>query len=656
MANGGDGHVKKRRCVAASDRKRVSSACNACRRLKERCDGQSPCQRCLKHGRTCERPRIEHPVDPVTPTAEQTERESLLETIVRHFMPSAKLDISSLRDVVVDLSSDTLRSTQFPTDGGRLDISAHGDPAGGHCEVSTVRSMEISAKGFTTHLHEQLRDRVRGHEAEISMIGPDNELDADVLLGSMFRFDRRDVPPREVANFLAANYFELAQTVTPFVDKQWIDTKLERLYDNAEALSVSDAPWLCSFLVILAIGTQFCELEDQPQIAAERKEAVALELYDKAVMLLPAVLQLATIDSAQATLLLGHFALTHHHALAITYLEISVGIAGRDGSRKMSASRFDLQGERNRLSCLFEVSTTWVRYLCIANGTSDATHTGHVRSTTTESSTNWSIMRVLTNWFEKIVHSCGLYLGDAALETGAPLQDILKVRKEYKQWWATIPSNDMPYLQLNRRQCHLHLHHNLNILSLGRPFIFSSMRAVGDTGHVADPRIVTSPLVADAEFAAYNIIDICSTLKQSSSLSKASYIEARACHEAVVVMLAQSLGNRCQVFRNKLGLGMEMLRGVASVEQFARLEALDDVIQQITGSNPNDRAGDSSTSKYTLFRSWVMGMKNTKVTSTTVYSPSVKNSDPLPLDVIDWDLFEIGEIPELSWNIEYAAS
>lgn len=44
----------KRRRVADSARVRAVRACQRCRRLKEKCDGRQPCQRCYRSGRDCE--------------------------------------------------------------------------------------------------------------------------------------------------------------------------------------------------------------------------------------------------------------------------------------------------------------------------------------------------------------------------------------------------------------------------------------------------------------------------------------------------------------------------------------------------------------------------------------------------------------------------
>lgn len=44
----------KRRRVADNARVRSAKACQRCRRLKEKCDGRQPCQRCLRSGRDCE--------------------------------------------------------------------------------------------------------------------------------------------------------------------------------------------------------------------------------------------------------------------------------------------------------------------------------------------------------------------------------------------------------------------------------------------------------------------------------------------------------------------------------------------------------------------------------------------------------------------------
>lgn len=131
----------KRRRVADSARVRAVRACQRCRRLKEKCDGRQPCQRCYRSGRDCEfapvgvpashsggtaaasttttggvaktttttttttqhRPTQSNVINPreaslvVAETARAEERTKCLERLVQHLLGDVPLDLNNLR-------------------------------------------------------------------------------------------------------------------------------------------------------------------------------------------------------------------------------------------------------------------------------------------------------------------------------------------------------------------------------------------------------------------------------------------------------------------------------------------------------------------------------------------------------------------------------
>lgn len=116
-------HPKRRR-VADSARVRAVRACQRCRRLKEKCDGQHPCQRCFRSGRQCEftpvgtsvsvarqppskyRPSTASNISVVSAgdagpangeTARSDERVRCLERLVQHLLGDVPMDLNNLR-------------------------------------------------------------------------------------------------------------------------------------------------------------------------------------------------------------------------------------------------------------------------------------------------------------------------------------------------------------------------------------------------------------------------------------------------------------------------------------------------------------------------------------------------------------------------------
>lgn len=115
----------KRRRVADSARVRAVRACQRCRRLKEKCDEQQPCQRCFKSGRACEfhpvgtsvsaatthqpdksRPPTASSISVVSASdvghtsgesARSEERVKCLERLVQHLLGDVPMDLNNLR-------------------------------------------------------------------------------------------------------------------------------------------------------------------------------------------------------------------------------------------------------------------------------------------------------------------------------------------------------------------------------------------------------------------------------------------------------------------------------------------------------------------------------------------------------------------------------
>lgn len=134
----GDVSQPKRRRVADDVRIRSAKACQRCRRLKEKCDGQHPCQRCTKSGKNCEfapagssapASTVAKSTSPPTRTrrpetsssgfsageggvmaaerARSEERTRCLERLVQHLLGDVPMDLNNLRRMAEKASQRT---------------------------------------------------------------------------------------------------------------------------------------------------------------------------------------------------------------------------------------------------------------------------------------------------------------------------------------------------------------------------------------------------------------------------------------------------------------------------------------------------------------------------------------------------------------------
>ena len=110
----GNNSRRNRRIRVSEDaRRRSVRACTACRKVKEKCSGTQPCERCLRSGRVCEFQAVD-PVARATPgsggdssastlasssAASSAERVRYLEKIASHFLGNISLDVDNLRQI-----------------------------------------------------------------------------------------------------------------------------------------------------------------------------------------------------------------------------------------------------------------------------------------------------------------------------------------------------------------------------------------------------------------------------------------------------------------------------------------------------------------------------------------------------------------------------
>jgi hypothetical protein len=84
------------------------SSCHECRRLKEKCEGGTPCKRCKHLRRPCDFNVTQTPEKRVPALADtlksMADRVQLMERLLKHHLPAIDLDTESLRQACEALS------------------------------------------------------------------------------------------------------------------------------------------------------------------------------------------------------------------------------------------------------------------------------------------------------------------------------------------------------------------------------------------------------------------------------------------------------------------------------------------------------------------------------------------------------------------------
>lgn len=155
------------------------------------------------------------------------------------------------------------------------------------------------------------------------------------------------LPPRGVASFLVQMYFQFAQVNCFYVQEAWLRKKLEFLYEAPGHVTSEDSAWVCSVLMVLAIGTQFAHMDAGPagdadgdyekfaMLSGDADSDMGVAFYQMASKLIPDMITIASMESVRAFLLLAHYVLPlDTQGLSYTYLGLGMKMAIQNGMHR----------------------------------------------------------------------------------------------------------------------------------------------------------------------------------------------------------------------------------------------------------------------------------------------------------------------------------
>jgi hypothetical protein len=488
----------------------------------------------------------------------------------------------------------------------------------------------------------------------------------------------QSLPPKEVAVFLVDVYFRYAQTNTFFVEEKWTRERVEALYSPHLMLTADDACWLCTMLMVLAIGTQFAHMAQVPSHPGEDgiesvADAVGTSFYQMAGELIPDIIAIASVDSVQAFLLIAHYTLPlDAHGVAYTYLGLALRMAIQNGMhRKSHGNDLDpsMHEMRNRLwwstyRLEKRVSVLHGRPTSISSSEVDAEYPldflpGIVMDPQSRKLEN--IMTKITDWLGDIafiilmLRKCPVRLRHTYFER------LLHVRSQYLDWWN---SSEIPSLtEFHSRQVtHIHIAYHMNLVYLGRPFMLNENKtSPPPSSGKTNVTLHRAELAHEAVSSAQQIIRSCQQLQETTGLAKASYIEFNSCRAAVLVLLAKSLQGCSREVRNNLTHGMHLIRYMASGSQSNTSEAsimnsIEAAIRQLDARRGIDASLEVART-LSNFKKWASRFNDGEprhVEETALVDPNTAPSK-VDLDVheaFDWSPFDAAIFDEASVDLE----
>jgi hypothetical protein len=656
---------RKRPRLPDSERQRAVIACDRCRRLKEKCDGGTQCARCQRCGRACERSPSNGRPDAAGRMSDSTHQRLLnLEYIARHFLGDAELTSETLQTAV-----DALVASQELPD-------ANIDPTGQDRELAmeepqyTIKEVSPNVSHYSGEFsHWSFSKRIQDHvdrrlQRSTAVASGDNERVLEYWRANHLRSSKGtlqsilcDLPPENISMFLLKTYFCHAQTNTPFVGEAWATANLQKLYTTLPSTCEEDTPWVCTILLVLAIGTQFAHLEDkplsgEPSIASSidhgtAVESVGVSLYQRATRLIPDVLTIASVESVQAFLLFAHYVLPlDAQGLAYSYVGMATKVAIQNGMhRSCNNSRPDASTLNFRLR-LWMTASRLEKRISVLHGRPETITSlksaidclePAIGSTNYDMNSRQMTMLQLTDWLSRINSAIETIHSNFGKQRALSFEDLFGLHQQHHRWWQSLSEVSKLPTSLSRANVHIHLCYHLNVVFLGRSFVFTHAKRHSTSSQVVPHRrhdttnglqSKSQTLAQAAVQSARAIVDLCQTLHNSLGLARASYTEFSSCRAAIMTLLAHNLDmittdDTVQTSRGlvneSLVQGMALIRLMASANISAQSEvsvlaSLDDAIKQLASKRSADNPAGAETSSeirpYDDLASWALGLRN----------------------------------------------
>lgn len=590
------------------------------------------------------------------------QRLSNLEYVAKHFLGEAVLDDDALQSIVKSLQT----GHQHPTQDNEHLQKERDVVDKAEYTIKAISPNVAHYSGEFSHwsFSERIRDHVQRRLQDSATVpqGHDNEVleywRANHLRSSegALRTITSDLPPKEIALFLVKTYFSHAQTNTLFVEEAWVTERIDRLYGAQSCIFEEDAPWVCTTLLVLAVGTQFAHLENVqsnpiPSVDTSDREmaveSVGVSLYQMATRLIPDVLTIASVESVQAFLLLGHYVLPlDAQGLAYSYLGMATKVAIQNGMHRQKKP-VDLENStwesRKRLWMTVSrlekrISILHGRPETILSVASDANCIpGAAYNHDNDMNPCQVIMLQLTDWLDTISSAIQIIYDSPGKSRDSSFEKLYFTQQQYTSWWKSLPGmSTLPSLP-SRALVHVHLSYLLNNVFLGRLFVFPHARkqvvvhqdksqATQNSNIRLGPRSLT--LALEAVRSAQEIIGLCQILHDTLGLARASYTEFSTCRAAVLTLLARKMAigssqeeGQCSHFEleHSLTQGIDLVRVMACANVSAQSEvslmvSLDTAIRSLDAKrNTNEpqyteKTLDSRTEPYEQFTSWALGM------------------------------------------------
>ncbi|KAF2019914.1 hypothetical protein BU24DRAFT_129249 [Aaosphaeria arxii CBS 175.79] len=609
------------------ERKRAARACDGCRRQKEKCDGGVPCRRCFRLKRKCEfsgraPPRGTSDVGKSTamavcPTAncepgreavpeamysrvpsvpgqqDLSQRVAYLEKIIQHYAGDVTLDAVTVRNMAD--GADRQRRPMMETE-----VSVNGsDIASVDAEDFSIQPLENNITHYSGEFsHWNFSMRIKQWIDQTVLRDDTNQTPDSTVFKEYYRPEElqspssivnsiSSLPPRSIANFLVHSFFNHAEANYFFVERQWLEDRLDTVYERPATLSRRDVGSVCVIFAILAIGAQYAYLEsyaegheDHPPYGLKTKvsepfseDNVSVMFYQQACRLLTDVIAISSLESVQACLLIGIYTLPlDASGLSYIYLNLALKLAIQNGMHRkcpVDSLNDSLRETRNRV---WWTAYTIERRVGIFHGRPISISASDLDadlpvdrsinlwpSTTAIHTAHFLATLHLNQILSKMSHEISLLKNHTVREISNGLGRLIELRRGLVTWWDGLPDtlfakatpamNALQRSATTRTGVHLNLEYCLVRIFVGRAFIFSRSKSqISSPVSQHQPDNTTAAATAGVGAGANN------NTTASPSQASTSNSDSRALLVADCIDASLTVVDLCRHLRNTIGL------------------------------------------------------------------------------------------------------
>ncbi|KAK2608861.1 hypothetical protein QQS21_002574 [Conoideocrella luteorostrata] len=463
------------------------------------------------------------------------------------------------------------------------------------------------------------------------------------------------LPPRSIAEFLINCFFTHAEANYCFVERRWLNNKLDLVYDRPSSVTRRNVGVVCTIFGLLAIGTQYAYLETlahgtagrfgndrDPMSGTFSEDAIGVVFYQQASQLLSDVITVSSLECVQACLLMGIYTLPiDASGLSYVYLNLALKLAIQNGMhRNYSGSGLDAATCETKNRVWWTIYTIEKRIgifhgrpTSISNAAVDADFpTDNVATWPSLQPTHHAQILAtleLNQKLDRLSRELTILSTSAKAEMNDSLARLVDLQRDLESWWTGLPDEiackePTALTNTSRGRLHLKLEYCLVRMFIGRVFILPQLRQ-GDTCSISESspkdsstarltrKRLRAVLVGDCIKAAMLIIDTCRAIRNSIGLARASYTEFSSCRAALLVITTQCLQQRTYRFQQALRDGLSMLKEMSSGSASAHSEtSLIQAFERAISNIYSDQSSEQSSgeSEYRRFQRWQQSWQN----------------------------------------------